>query len=427
MKLRIFLILFIFLYTFSALGKECEIDNIAAIVNNEVILNSDVKKILSILKKEKKDIKSSLKSDFMYNQILEKLIINQLILEESIKKHVIVTEDQVNNILKNIAIKQNMTIDQFKNKIFSNNFYEYLNYIQNIRKLLRIKITQDNEVRKRVHISENEFNRLFQKIVKNNNLSRKINLSCILLPTTSQHNKINIISQKFLSDIIVKKLNQGYDFKELYQGNKKGNNIFLIKNMSWINVSDIQKIFPNMFNLFKKGQIISIFVEKKGFYIFQIHDIKNNEENIIKEFHIQHLLIKPSIILSETAAKKKISYIYENITKGIYSFDYAVKNLSHDFYSSNKKGDLGWVSNKFFNNNFMNVLNNLNKNHISKPIRSSFGWHIVKLLDTRETDEFYQNKSSQVYRFLLNKKMISERYKWIQDLKKMSFIKIIKK
>ncbi len=126
--------------------------------------------------------------------------------------------------------------------------------------------------------------------------------------------------------------------------------------------------------------------------------------------------------MNDKQAKKDIFKIYNNIKKNNYSFEYAVKNFSHDVYSSYKKGDLGWILNTSFNGVFKNVLKNLNDNEVSKPVKSKFGWHIIKLLEKREIDEKWKIEKEKIYQMLLEREIKKEKNNWIEKLKKSSYI-----
>jgi len=423
MKVFIFIIFYVFTSIFYVLAEDNEIDGIKAIVNNKIILKSDVNQVLLFLKKDVKNFEIPLRSNFLEEKIVHKLIADSLILEEANRMNIKITPEQINTVIQNIALKKNISFNQLKNHINHNNVY-YANYINNIKNFLKIKKMQDYELHKRIHISEEEVNFLFKEIIKNKKNFQKINLSYMLLPCLKKCSDTTFKNRKELAKSIVNKLQKGYDFKKLLIDFKKNKSIFLVKKMFWMHFLDLQNNFPKTLNIFKKGQILGPFFKNKGFYILKVNDIKNSTENIITELYMQHCLIKPSIILTDRDAKKSILNIYKKIKKGIYSFDYAVKNLSNDFYSSNKKGDLGWISSEFFNWN--KELLHLNKNEISQPIKSNFGWHIFKLLDKREVDQFYNFKKKEAYKILFNQKMILEKNNWIEDLKKMAYIKIIK-
>ncbi|QCI20878.1 peptidylprolyl isomerase [Buchnera aphidicola (Hyperomyzus lactucae)] len=427
MKVCIFVIFYIFSSIVYVSAKENKIDNITAIVNDQIILNSDVNQILFLLQKEGKDFRIPWKNNFLKEKIIQKLIIKSLILQEANRMNITVTKEQVNTVIKNICLKKNISVEDLKKNILLhnlNNHFTYDNYIKNIENSLKIKMMQDYEMHKRINISEEEVNVIFKELIRNNKKFQKINLSYVLIPSSQKYSDKKFNNQKILAEKIVTKLKKGYDFEHVYKKfkNKKD---FLVKKMFWMHFPDVQKVFSNKLNISEKGQILGPILGNKGFYILKVNDI-HNKENIVTDFYIQHCLVKPSAVLTNSESKKHIFNIYEKIKKGVYTFDYAVRNLSHDFYSSKKNGDLGWISKELFDVDLNKKLLYLNKNEISRPIHSRFGWHIIKLINKREVDQFYKFKRKEAYNILLEKKMILEKNNWIKDLKNISYINIIR-
>ncbi|CAL4319975.1 peptidylprolyl isomerase [Buchnera aphidicola] len=430
MKVYFFLILCFFSNIFSfAYGKECEIDKIVAIVNHQIILNSDVNQVLFSLKKEDQEIKIPFKINLIRDKIIEKLIIDTLILEEARKFNVTVSDDQVNTILKRYALKQNITFNQLKNNIIMSNindWFSYNDYIQNIKKSLKIKIIQDYVLNRRINISEKEVYFFLNKKNIDKNKFKKIDLNYILLPFLKEKNKILMSNTKNLADQFMQKIKSNSSFDYYHEYFKKNDKIFLSKKIRLNSLTNLKKILLNEVNIIKKGQILGPILGKDGFYIFKVDNIvENTKNNLINEFHIQHCLIRPSVILTNKKAKEDIFYIYKNIKNRTYSFDYAVENLSHDVYSSHKKGDLGWISSNFFNSDVNKILKNLKINDITHPIQSRFGWHIIKLLEIRERNKQDTLDRDSAYQILLKDKIKIEKDKWIEELKNSSYIKIL--
>ncbi|AYN24901.1 peptidylprolyl isomerase [Buchnera aphidicola] len=431
MKVYFFLILYVFSSFFSiVVSKELEIDKIAAVVNDQIILNSDVNQVLFSFKEEDQEVKIPLKINFLRDKIIEKLIIETLILEEAKKFSIIVTDNQVNNVLKKFALKQNITLEELKKSIAMNNIntsFSYDDYIENIKKSLKIKTMQNYVLNNRINISEKEVDLFLNKLENDKNEVKKIDLNCIFLPFIKEKNKILIKNTKILVDRFMKKIKKNSSFDYYYEYFKKNNSIFSSQKIRFQSLKYLKKIFLKKLKITEKNQILGPILGLKGFYILKVNKIeKNSKEKFINEYHIQHCLIRPSVILDDKQARKDIFYIYNNIKNKKYSFNYAVKKLSHDVYSSNKEGDLGWISSDFFNNDFKKFLINLKKNEISKPIKSNYGWHIIKLLDIRQIDINDKIDKNTVYRILLEKKIKKERYNWIKELKKLSYIKIFK-
>ncbi|QCI18702.1 peptidylprolyl isomerase [Buchnera aphidicola] len=432
--MRVFFILILYLFSIffsNCFSKNFEIDKIVAVVNNQVILNSDINQILFYLKQEKNIITVPLKINFLTDKILEKLIIDTLILEEAKKFNIIVSNDQVDNMLRNIAFKNHITFDEFKKNIIKNNtndFFNYEDYIKNIKKSLKIKILQDYILKNSIHITKKEIYFLLHNKIKEQNDLKKVSLKCIVLPFLKKENSKLIKNKKILVNNLFKVINDNSNFDDFYENFKKNKNVFLTENISLKPLKGLKKLFSNKLYISKRNEVLGPILGKKGWYIVKVENIKNNSLNktnkTTTEFHIQHCLVHPSTILSDEQAKKDIFAIYNDIKTKHYSFEYAVSNFSHDINSSHKKGDLGWISNKSFDRSFKNTLKNLNENEISKPIKSKFGWHIIKLLKKRRINEHWKLEKEKIYETLLQRKIKLEKINWINKLKNSSYINI---
>ena len=97
---------------------------------------------------------------------------------------------------------------------------------------------------------------------------------------------------------------------------------------------------------------------------------------------------------------KKANSIYDNLKKGDFTKIAKTKaNLSEADI------DLGWNTKNELPDEIVDVVFNLKKNEISKPIESTFGWHIVKLIDKKDKNEvtYEEVKNSFKNEILLDK------------------------
>ncbi len=93
-----------------------------------------------------------------------------------------------------------------------------------------------------------------------------------------------------------------------------------------------------------------------------------------KEYKLSHILVE-----SEDEAKKTSA----ELKKGA-KFAKVAKAKSKDPGSAEKGGELGWAVPSNFVQPFGEAVLKLNKGQISEPVQTQFGWHIIKLEDTRE-------------------------------------------
>jgi len=74
---------------------------------------------------------------------------------------------------------------------------------------------------------------------------------------------------------------------------------------------------------------------------------------------------------------------------------------------------------------FRDALLKLKKGEISAPVRSSFGWHLIQLLDTRQVDRTDAVQKDKAYRLLFNRKFAEEAQSWMQEQRAQSYVKIM--
>lgn len=129
------------------------------------------------------------------------------------------------------------------------------------------------------------------------------------------------------------------------------------------------------------GEVSKPFRTRFGYHLVKVVDKRDNRGEVT----VAHIMIvKPSTpdAQLEAKAKQTIDDIYQKIQQG-EGFESLANQFSEDKSSASKGGVLQrFGSGQLSSEEFENVAFSLqNKNDISKPFQSAFGWHIVKLID----------------------------------------------
>lgn len=98
-----------------------------------------------------------------------------------------------------------------------------------------------------------------------------------------------------------------------------------------------------------------------------------------------HILVALSDKVNDEQAKSKIAGIVAKLKQG-EDFSVLAKEVSDDKGSANNGGDLGFASKGVYDPAFEQALYALNKDQISEPIKTPFGYHIIKLLETKKDE-----------------------------------------
>ncbi|HEY4367230.1 MAG TPA: SurA N-terminal domain-containing protein [Steroidobacteraceae bacterium] len=96
--------------------------------------------------------------------------------------------------------------------------------------------------------------------------------------------------------------------------------------------------------------------------------------------HAQHILITATDGLDDAAAQKKAEELAAKAKAGA-DFAQLAKENSKDPGSAQKGGDLGWAQRGMFVGPFEDALFSMNKGEIRGPIKTQFGYHVIRLED----------------------------------------------
>lgn len=104
--------------------------------------------------------------------------------------------------------------------------------------------------------------------------------------------------------------------------------------------------------------------------------------NLAEQRRAAHILLEVNDKLSDEQAKAKLAEVAERLRQG-EDFAKLAEEVSQDPGSASNGGDLGFAGPGVYDPEFEKSLYALKKDEVSAPVRSSFGWHLIKLLDVQ--------------------------------------------
>ncbi|WP_447798089.1 SurA N-terminal domain-containing protein [Pseudomonas moraviensis] len=135
-------------------------------------------------------------------------------------------------------------------------------------------------------------------------------------------------------------------------------------------------------------QVIIDYVELKKSSFFDQVAVKDEDleaayqkeiANLSEQRRAAHILIEMNDKTTEAQAKAKIEEVQARLAKG-EKFEALAKEFSQDPGSANNGGDLGYAGPGVYDPAFEKALYSLSKDQVSEPIRTDFGFHLIKLL-----------------------------------------------
>ena len=399
------------------------LDRVAAIFNSGVVLESEVNDLLASIKQQAKSNNQELPSDKALRiQVMDKLINDSLLSQMGQRMGIQISDAQLDQTLNNMAKDDKMTLAQFRQKVIDEGS-SYEKYRENVRTELISGEVSRNSVRRRIFVSPQEIDNLLNIMKEQTSNNVEYHLGHILIEFPANASQEDLAAAKTRADRVVELLNDGSDFAKIAITSTGDTNALKGGDLGWKNINEMPTLFSELINEQPKDTIVGPIRTGLGFSIVKVLDIRGRKIVEVEEVKARHILIKPSIILSDAKAQDLLQGFLNQINAGEATFEDLAKEHSEG-PTSVRGGDLGWADPTSYDPAFKDALASMKKGELHKPFRSSFGWHIIQLNDRRMVDATSQMNTNRAHQILFNRKYGMESTRWLKETRDEAYIEI---
>ncbi|MCY9802920.1 peptidylprolyl isomerase SurA [Vibrio scophthalmi] len=407
----------------TASAEMVEMDKVAIIVNEGVILDSDIDTAVKTLKFNALENGQALPNeDVLVEQVKEKLILENLQQQEAERIGVRIDDNRLNDAIADIAKRNNQTIEQLSAAITAQGI-SYPEFREQVRNEIAASEARNALVRRRINILPAEVENLAEVLAQETSATVQYKIGHIQLRVNDGDDKSQVEAQ---AKELVKKLNNGEDFAKLAYAYSKGPKALQGGDWGWMRKEEMPTIFADQIKLQNKGTVIGPFRSGAGFHILKLEDVKGLETVAVTEINARHILIKPTVILSDEGVQKQLNEFIRQINAGEATFAELAQQYSQDPGSAAQNGELGYQTSDLYVPEFKHQVDTLAVGQISAPFKTVHGWHIVEVLDRREVDRTDSAMKNKAYRILFNRKFNEEASAWVQELRAGAYVEMVK-
>lgn len=402
------------------------LDEAVALVDDDVVLKSELDRRVASVRQDLVARKVRLPGDdVLRQQVLERLITDNVQLQMARRAGVRVADQELAQIIENIAKENQLSPEQFRLKLAGEGL-SYELFRDDLRNEVLISRVRQGAVGRRIFISEQEVQAMMDAMAAEGENRTEYHLGHILLPISENASTEDVRAVSERAQRLVQQLRDGADFAETAIAHSAGQEALQGGDFGWKSANQLPTLFAGAAKSLQPGEVAEPLRSASGLHILKLFDSRGNERVVVHQTHVRHILIKPSTILSEADAEKKIRSLHQQVLAGA-DFAELAKTHSEDTGTANQGGDLGWANPGTFVPAFENVMAELQANEVSAPFRSEFGWHFLQVLGRRDDDQTAERKRQQAYRILHSRKYDEEVEAWVREIRDQAFIKILEK
>ncbi len=401
------------------------VDRIVAVVDDEVIVSSELKEkpaqgaVHLRAKKAKPPPKKLLE-----RQVLERLIVDRIQLTAAARAGINVGEEVLAQAVSNIARNNNMSMSEFRNAVGRSGL-SFNKFRNQIRKQIITKRYRNKEMRSRIHITEREIDTYITKGARAPGKRSAFHLFHILVATPEGSSADKIQAAKRKAQQLVKKLRSGGDFQNIALSQSDGQQALEGGDLGWRSANQIPSVFANTIPKMGRGDITDPIRTSSGFHIIKLADYKGSGKatNLVAQTKARHILVRTSEITSDDDAKIRLGQLKQRLDGG-EDFAALARSHSDDQASSIKGGELGWINPGDVVPDFERQIKSLAVNEISKPFRTQYGWHIVQVMERRRHDMTGDIQRSQARESIHKRKAVEETALLMRRVRDEAYVEI---
>ena len=397
------------------------LDRIIAVVNEDVILESELQEMTQTVRQQIRQREGAMpSSDVLRRQVLERLIMQRIQLQRADQTGVRVADDALNAALAQIAQNNNMTLRQFRD-VIEEDGYDYADFRENIREEMIISRLRKAQVEDTIVISDREIDNFLatQTLQGDSEASYRLQHILISLPEAASPEEVQAAEEQLA--LIQKLLADGGDFAEVAAGYSDGQNALEGGELGWRKQGELPSLFADVVPTLAEGEASDVLRSGSGFHIVRVAEKRTEETHLVKQTLASHILIKTNEVVTDAEAEKRLLQLRERLLNGD-DFAELARAHSDDTGSAIEGGSLGWISPGVMVPEFEEKMNALAEGEISEVFQSRFGWHLIKVEDRREqnmAEEFNRNKAREQLR---QRKVEEELESWLRALRDEAYV-----
>ncbi len=399
------------------------LDRIAVVVNDDVITSREFEEKVEYYENQLRLSNSSVTDrESLKKQVLERMIRDKVQLQQAAQLGIQIDDINLNRMIDSMAKKNNLSLEQLRTTLAQEGI-DFGDFRSQTRDDLIIQELQKRMVADKINVTSQEIKQFLDSNVQQGKSGTEYHLFHILIATPEDAGPEDIQAAQSRAENIYRQLKSGADFNQTAVRESDGSNALKGGDLGTRKANELPELFLQAVEGLDQGDISRPVRSASGFHILKLASASSNSE-MVTQTHARHILILTSADVSDDDARSKLLELKQRIEQGEAFADLA-NEYSEDPGSRIKGGDLGWASPGSFVPAFERVMDSLSDGEISAPFKSEFGWHLMQVLERRETDMARTMMEAKAMQAIRARKIDEELRLWLRKIRDEAYVEYV--
>ena len=398
------------------------LDRVAAVVNDGVVLNSELDDQMAIISERLRQQKLELPpQNVLRQQVLERLVLQEIQAQRANKAGLKVPDETLNTALTDVAQRNGIPLSQLPEALHQQGI-DYAAYREDMRKELTLGLLRQRDVLQRISITPREIDQYLDKEAKTPSADQEYDVSHILIAVPQEATPAQLDEAAKRAQDVYTRAKGGEDFAKLAVAYSKSQTALDGGHLGWRKGGELPTFLTDLVAKLKPGEVSEPLRTPTGYHIIRLNEVRGASKKAIEaQVHVRHILMKTTELADDATVKQKLSVLRDHIEKG-EDFAAIAQATSEDPGSGSQGGDLGWAGPGTFVPEFEAAIAGLKEGEISQPFHTQYGWHIAQVLGRREYDTTDELKRRQAIEAIRASKADEETELWLRRLRDEAYV-----
>jgi peptidyl-prolyl cis-trans isomerase SurA len=398
-----------------------EIDRIVAVVNDDVIVDSELQaRLQAVIEQLESSGVPAPTRDVLEKQVLEQLILDRLQMQMAELTGIRIDDETLNRQIVDIARQNQLSLREFRD-ILERDGYNFAAFREEIRNELIKSRVQQQQVQDRVQVTERDIDNYLATQAKQGGNNPEYRIGHILIAVPDGASPEQLAEARYEAEEVLARLKAGANFGRTAAAESDGQRALEGGDLGWRKGGELPTLFEEIAPKLEKGELSDVIRSPSGFHLIKVLDMRGAERHVINQTHARHILVKTNEIVSSNDARSRLRVLRSRIVNGA-DFNALARANSDDPGSAVKGGDLGWLSPGDTIAAFEKGMDALEIDAISQPFETQFGWHIVQVLGRRDRDSTEEVRRASAANQLHKRKVDEELQTWLRQIRDEAYI-----
>lgn len=408
-----------------AAARAQPVDRIAAVVNDDVILRSELDRAIANIRAQYAGKENLLPPEnVLERQVLERLILTRLQIQRATDAGITVSDEELERAVQAVAQQNGMSVDQLRARLAQEGI-DFPSFRNNLRDEIVTQKLRQGFAQGRINVSEAEVDAALATAAAT--ASQQFHLAHILVAVPDGATPEQLATAEKKINGVKGLIDRGeMSFAAAAVRYSDSPNALEGGDLGWRGLNEIPPAFAAAIQQMQPGQVIGPIRGPSGYQLVQLVETRDQAPaagDKVTQFSARQILVKVDDKTGDAAAHAKADALAARLAGGADFAKLAAEN-SDDPATRRRGGDLGWFTADAYGTTFGLQVAALADGQTSAPFRTDEGWVIVQRTGSRQVVAGDENRRAQVRETIGRRKLEDQWDRFLREMRGEAYVDV---